>query len=108
MPGTTPPDDAAALSAGVAFDASGEDEHATIASPRNVANADRAGERNPAELCVRMRRKIARSELSGFGVPVLEFPPISGVAIALGRQRSCIWRKRPASDVRREQLTRSV
>ena len=92
MPGTTPPDDAAAVSvAGAAFDASDDAEHASIASPISVARPVLA-ELSAAELCVRMGRKIARSELSGFRVPVLEFATIPSVAIARRRQRSRIRR----------------
>ena len=93
MPGTTPPDDAAAVSvAGAAFDASDDAEHASIASPISVATPVLVAELSAAELCVRMGRKIARSELSGFRVPVLEFATIPSVAIARRRQRSRIRR----------------
>src|ERR1044072_8903460 len=92
MPGTTPPGEAAAVSvAGVAFDASDDDEHASIVSPTSVASAIVAAELRAAELCVRMRRKIARSELTGFRVPVLEFATIPRVAIPRWRQCSRVW-----------------
>lgn len=109
MPGTTPLDDATAESvAGAAFDASGDEEHAAVATPTSSASADRASEPSAAELYVCMRRKIARSELAGFRVPALEFATITSVAIPLRRQRRGIARQRSTSQVRGEQLARRV